>query len=326
MPFVKLDCGILNSSLWPDADARTVFITALLMAYPVEITEPLDQIRVREIEPTGFSVPPGWYGKVDAAGVGIIRQAGLEQEDGLSALVRLGDPDPDSRSERFDGRRLVRVNGGYIVLNYDAYRQKDHTAAERVRRYRARKAEQASADSQRRSVTARDVTRDDVDVTRNVTQEEVEEESRVHRAVKKLSSPAASELDLDLPDDPVSTTPKPLSTAEREFEDLWSICEKRQGRGSALKAYLKARKSGQMPDIGTVKAAYCRMAESWDWTKDDRQYHPLLATWLNRQGWTDVPRGGGPPQSALKMIFGVKANRTPEEEARMTEGAEIPED
>ncbi len=172
-----------------------------------------------------------------------------------------------------------------------------------------REAEERTASSPSAPRVTRTVTRDaPVNMSTNVNQRQ------------------PSELDLDLPDEPVSTTPKPLSTAEREFEDLWSICEKRQGKGSALKAYLKARKSGQMPDIGTVKAAYCRMAESWDWTKDDRQYHPLLATWLNRQGWTDVPRGGGPPQSALKMIFGVKANRTPEEEARMTEGAEIPED
>lgn len=299
MPFVKLDCGMLNSSLWPDSEARTVFITALLMASPVEIREPLDQINVRSLEPTGFQVPPGWYGMVDAAGVGIVRRAGLEQEEGLAALERLSAPDPDSRSERFDGRRIARVNGGYLVLNYDIYRQKDHTAAARVRRYRERKALEAKA-----------VTRDRVDVTRNVTQEE--EESRVHKQeAKKTSSPPA---------------PKQTSMAESEFDQLWEVCERRDNKAGAMKAYLKARKSGKMPDLATVKEAYCRLAESWDWTKEDRQYHPMMSTWLNREGWNEKPRGGGPPQSALKMIFPVKANRTPEEEARMSEGAEIAED
>lgn len=114
--------------------------------------------------------------------------------------------------------------------------------------------------------------------------------------------------------------------AEQEFIQLWEVCERRDNKAGALKAYLKARKSGKMPDLATVKEAYCRLAESWDWTKEDRQYHPMMSTWLNREGWNERPRGGGPPQSALKMIFPVKPNRTPEEEARMSEGAEIAED
>src|SRR3990167_930952 len=39
MPFVKLDCGILDSTLWFDRDARDVFLTALLMAVPYEVRE-----------------------------------------------------------------------------------------------------------------------------------------------------------------------------------------------------------------------------------------------------------------------------------------------
>jgi hypothetical protein len=34
---------------------------------------------------------------------------------------------------------MVRVNGGYLILNYMKYRDRDHTAAERMRRLRARK-------------------------------------------------------------------------------------------------------------------------------------------------------------------------------------------
>ena len=327
MPFVKLDCGMLNSSLWPDSEARTVFITALLMASPVEIKEPLDQINVRSLKPTGFQVPPGWYGMVDAAGVGIVRRAGLEQEEGLAALERLSAPDPDSRSERFDGRRVARVNGGYLVLNYDIYRQKDHTAAARVRRYRERKA-----------LAAKVVTRDGVDVTRNVTQAEAEAEaeSREQRAEEDAHTASSSLAECVRPADGSQSTLVNRSTAvnqreltnqaEQEFIQLWEVCERRDNKAGALKAYLKARKSGKMPDLATVKEAYCRLAESWDWTKEDRQYHPMMSTWLNREGWNERPRGGGPPQSALKMIFPVKPNRTPEEEARMSEGAEIAED
>lgn len=141
MPFVKLDTGILNSTLWVDRDVTQIFITALLMAEPFEVRSPLEQLEVRSLTFTGFSVPPGWYGLVPAAGVGIIRRALMDQESGYIALEKLGSPETESRSNDFEGRRLVRVDGGYVVLNYMKYRDKDHTAAERQRRMRARRKE-----------------------------------------------------------------------------------------------------------------------------------------------------------------------------------------
>jgi len=139
MAFVKLDCGILNSTLWVERESRDIFITALLMAQPFEVKEPMEQLEVGEIRPTGFVVPPGWYGFVEAAGPGIVRRALADMKDGMEALRKLGEPDSESRSSEFDGRRLVRVNGGYIVLNYMKYRDKDATSAVRSARYRERK-------------------------------------------------------------------------------------------------------------------------------------------------------------------------------------------
>jgi len=138
MAYVRLDCGMIHSTTWVDRPAREVFITALLMALPIEVTEDMPQLNVRNLEATGWVVPPGKYGFVEAAGAGIVRQAGIDTEEGLDALERLGEPDPESRSQAFDGRRLVRVEGGYLALNYQRYRDKDHTAAARQRRYRAR--------------------------------------------------------------------------------------------------------------------------------------------------------------------------------------------
>ena len=139
MPFLKLDIKILTSSVWIDRDVRDVFLTALLMAEPFELRQEIEQLEVRELKPTGFVVPPGWYGFVEAAGIGIVNQALVKYEDGLTALEKLGAPDQNSRSQEFDGRRVVRVNHGYIVLNFMAYREKDHTTRERSRRYRLRK-------------------------------------------------------------------------------------------------------------------------------------------------------------------------------------------
>lgn len=181
--FVKLDCGIADSSLWVERDVRSIFITALVMASPVEITEPMPQYKVRSLDPTGWSVPPGWYGMVHAAGPGIVRRDGCDPEKGLDALEELGSPDPQSRSQDFDGRRLVRVDGGYLVLNYFKYRDRDYTAAERMRRMRAKK---------RNS----DVTRNGDGVTPNVTHAESREQRAKAKAdTSSLRSEAAKRED-----------------------------------------------------------------------------------------------------------------------------------
>jgi hypothetical protein len=139
MAFVKLDTGILHSTLWVERDLREIFITSLLMAEPFELAESARQMRVRSLEETGFEVPPGWYGFVKAAGIGIVNQAQVAAESGLNALEKLGSPDAESRTQEFDGRRMVRINGGYLILNYMKYRDKDHSAAERMRNLRARR-------------------------------------------------------------------------------------------------------------------------------------------------------------------------------------------
>ena len=175
MPFVKLDCGILNSTLWIDHDARDVFITALLMAEPIEITQPAAQIAVDKIELTGWSAPPGWYGFVPAASVGIVRRSGVDMERGLQAVTRLGEPDQESRTPDHEGRRMIRIDGGFLILNYFLYRDRDYSTAERSKRYRERK--KAKAASRVTTVTTHVARDETVARPRDITQAEAEAEA-----------------------------------------------------------------------------------------------------------------------------------------------------
>lgn len=151
MAFLKLDTGILDSTLWLDSDATKVFVTALCLAQPHDFANPVQQLEVRANKPTKFSAPPGWYGFIPMAGVGIVDRAKLHsfgkrtieqaRAAGMRALERLGAPDPESRTPDHDGRRLIRVAGGFLVLNYRLYRDKDHAAdsnATRQKRFRDR--------------------------------------------------------------------------------------------------------------------------------------------------------------------------------------------
>lgn len=138
MAFAKIDTRILESSLWVDRGIRDMFLTALIMASPYEVREPIAQLKIESLEETGFVVPPGWYGFVGAAIPGMINRALLGREEGIASLKALGEPDLESRSQEFEGRRLVRVNHGFIVLNFMKYRDRDTTNAERQRRFYAR--------------------------------------------------------------------------------------------------------------------------------------------------------------------------------------------
>ena len=133
---------MLNSTLWFERLAREIFITALLMAEPWETSEDEPQIAVGSLDYTGWKVPAGKYGFVPAAGIGIIRRAMIPEEDipsAVKALEMLGDPEESSRTQDYEGRRMVRIDGGFIILNYEKYRERDNTAAARQARYRERK-------------------------------------------------------------------------------------------------------------------------------------------------------------------------------------------
>ena len=189
MPYVKLDVGILDSTLWINRDDRDTFITALLMAEPREITDAMPQLEVDSLEPTGFVIPPGWYGWIAAAGPGILRRAMVDHKEGIEALRRLGSPDPESRSQAFEGRRLIRVNGGYVALNYMSYREKDHTAKDRQARWREKNRNGVTA--LRNGVTPSQ----NVSVTRNITEAEAEAYIKVKSTVGHKPDAAAQVLE-----------------------------------------------------------------------------------------------------------------------------------
>lgn len=110
MAFVKLDQGILLSSIWSEApEVRVVWITLLALA---------DQ-----------------NGMVAASATGIAKMAGMPLDTVCSALELFQAPDPHSRTPDDEGRRLARVDGGYVLLNYAKYRDaKDiETRREQVR-------------------------------------------------------------------------------------------------------------------------------------------------------------------------------------------------
>jgi uncharacterized phage protein (TIGR02220 family) len=109
--FLKLDCAIVFKSIWAeDSDTCKVWITMLAMADS--------------------------DGLLSAAVTGISSVSKVSIENTQKAIDIFLSPDKLSTNPDHEGRRIERVNEGYKILNYEVYRQKDHTAAARMRKHR----------------------------------------------------------------------------------------------------------------------------------------------------------------------------------------------
>src|SRR5688572_4159788 len=96
--FTKLFSAITSSSIWNEDDVtRLVWITMLAMADA--------------------------NGVVYASVGGLAHTARVNRDACEKAIGKLESPDPDSRSPEFEGRRIKKVEGGFLLLNYAKYRE-----------------------------------------------------------------------------------------------------------------------------------------------------------------------------------------------------------
>jgi hypothetical protein len=76
----------------------------------------------------------------------------------------------------------------------------------------------------------------------------------------------------------------PSVEVESYFDTFWREYPKKKSKGTARKAFEKALKR---TDFDTIMAALRALKGTREWTKDDGQYVPYPATWLNAEGWND---------------------------------------
>lgn len=115
--YTPLFSSIVRSSIW-DEDAKTckVWVTMLALADA--------------------------DGIVEGALTGLAHEARVSKQECATALRILEAPDPDSKNPANDGRRIQKVEGGWLVLNHAQYRrQARKRAAEYYRQWRAKKKE-----------------------------------------------------------------------------------------------------------------------------------------------------------------------------------------
>jgi len=105
---------IVTSSVWNESNpTRIVWITMLALA---------DK-----------------EGVVNASASGLAPVARVTLEECEKAIDILSSPDKDSRSPEYEGRRIIKIDGGWQVINHKKYREKAKSRAEYMRQYRKKR-------------------------------------------------------------------------------------------------------------------------------------------------------------------------------------------
>lgn len=95
--YTKLFQSILDSTVWQEPLAvKVVWITMLAMT---------DR-----------------QGRVSASVPGLARRAGVSLQECELALEKFRSPDPYSRTQDHEGKRIADIDGGWLLLNHEKYR------------------------------------------------------------------------------------------------------------------------------------------------------------------------------------------------------------
>jgi hypothetical protein len=127
------------------------------------------------------------------------------------------------------------------------------------------------------------------------TEEYLQKKREAGRMGGLAKSSSAKQTVANLPSLPVLSLPVPSKSKKKEkqpvcvdpdFDRFWETYPKKAGKLSARKAWDRAKKNG-LPDIETLIETVSFWKTREKWTKDNGQYIPHPATWLNAGRWDD---------------------------------------
>lgn len=169
--YTKLFNSILASTIWEEDDkTRIVWITLLAMA---------DK-----------------FGVADGSVPGIATLARVTQADCQKALAKLQAPDKDSRSDEYEGRRIRKIDGGWLILNHEKYRAKidDDERREylRVKKAESRRRLAAGVNASQQPSKKSTQAEAEPDPDPETTQKKKEREERAPSAPRRSLSPSTN--------------------------------------------------------------------------------------------------------------------------------------
>jgi len=203
-------------------------------------------------------------GVVSASIPGLASVANVSTEAGDKAIKNLLAPDEYSRTKDHEGRRVEEIDGGWRILNYQKYRRMLNE--EERREYKAK----WIADKRRQPSTT------------------VDSRSKMSTVSTHADAEAEAEADKKKP-------PNPLKGECDGFDLFWNEYPNKQSKIAAKRAWLKI-KPDEREEVMRGIAAW-KQSESW--LKDDGQFIPYPATFLNQRRFEDSPK----PKALKKKVY-----------------------
>ena len=247
MGFTKLWANIIHSSIWHEGhDTLRVWIYLLAMVGPDGIA----QTSVPDVSARCF-IPPDRTREI---------------------LLKLSEPDLDSRSLNDEGRRIERVDGGYFVINYQKYREmrdeeeRKRQVREAVRRHRQRQKEEVNQHGNQ------DVIQSNMGKPRKA-QAEAEAEAEKEKNKAAFAGAKAADYSLD-------------------FLSFWNEYPTRNGKKVLKKAAFQEWQTLKpTPELqAAIAAALKQQKENFEMVRGRGDFAPEFpdaCRWLKNRRWED---------------------------------------
>ena len=85
------------------------------------------------------------------------------------------------------------------------------------------------------------------------------------------------------------------------FDTFWQAYPKKVGKADALKAFTKLKPDNEL--MQTILAAIAQWSKTDQWSKDNRQYVPMPATYIRGRRWEDeLPQQDKPKERKIVMM------------------------
>jgi hypothetical protein len=209
-----------------------------------------DKVRIMWITLLASADPKGY---VSGSIPGMAAIARMSLPDAKRSIKTLCSPDPYSRSKENEGRRLEEVDGGWVILNYPKYR--------------------AKRDPEERRLQNREAKR---------RQREREKNARSQQNVSQCQPTSAQDRSQKTDTTPYSP---PQGTGVELFDRFWSEYPRKVGKKKCRHIWNRLKPSAELAEkIITAVKAYKRTDQ---WQKNNGQFIPHPATWLNQERWND---------------------------------------
>lgn len=252
MSYVKLFDSIVASTIWmAPSETRVVWITMLAIA---------DR-----------------DGNVMASVPGLAHLCRVSRSSCEAALAALMAPDADSRTKTNEGRRIAPIDGGWLIINYEKYRDRA-TLAEKQEKDRLRQQRKRDRDAASRDVTP---------VTLRHAPSLAVTESRLSSDLISADLSEAEKQSTQV--QPKTPRAAALGPVDPRFDEFWAAYDYKKDRPASLKAWEKIKPDDALAATIVAKARETRAANP------AKEFYRYPATWLNARGWEDeiVPRSNG---------------------------------